>query len=139
MKKADNLHRALAKGIDFLIVGTLCTIPSFVGIVAGAMYILISDGFFRGQSVGKKLIGLRVVVTQGEPKRCSFQDSMIRNLPYGVAIFLGSFPFGWFLFFTVGLFVVAVEAYFVYADDQGVRLGDIFADTQVIDEATTQA
>jgi uncharacterized RDD family membrane protein YckC len=122
-----------------LIVGVLCTIPSFAGIVAGAMYILISDGFFRGQSVGKKLIGLKVVTTQGESRASTFRESMIRNVPYAAAILLGSFPLlGWFLFFTLGLFVVSVEAYFVYADDQGIRLGDIFADTQVIDEALSQ-
>ena len=53
MKKADTLHRAIAKVIDFLIVGVLCLIP-LVGMWAAALYILISDGFFNGRSVGKR-------------------------------------------------------------------------------------
>jgi len=133
MKKADMVHRALAKLIDFLVMGFLSTIPSFVGVAAACTYILISDGF-QGRSFGKRLIGLRVMVDRDGQHPCSFRDSMIRNLPYAVVIVLAGIPIlNWILFPTVGLFIVAVEAYFVYADDKGIRLGDIFADTQVID------
>ncbi len=136
MKKADNVHRAIAKAVDFLIVGILSTVPSLVGVLAGALYILISDGFFEGQSVGKKLVGLRVYtgMKRGTPTSCTFRESMVRNLPYGVVFVLGSIPFlGWVLFFTVGLGVIGMEAYFAYSDDQGIRMGDIFADTHVVD------
>jgi uncharacterized RDD family membrane protein YckC len=139
MKKADSIHRGIAKTIDFVIMGILCTIPSVVGIAAACLYVLISDGFFKGQSLGKKLIGLRVVVTQGgdldSSRPCTFRESLVRNFPYAAVIVLGVFPFlGWLLFFTVGFLIIGIEAYFAYTDDRGVRLGDVFADTQVVDD-----
>ncbi len=142
MKKADLLHRGIAKVIDFLIMGALCTIPTIVGVVAGAVYILISDGLYKGQSLGKKLIGLKVVVRdpQGECSRsCWFKDSIIRNLLFGITLFLSSIPLLGILFFLLGIVVVVVEAYFVYADDHGIRVGDIFAGTQVVDHEPDEA
>ena len=42
---------------------------------------------------------------------------------------------GFFIVLPLGILFLLVEAYFVYADDHGIRIGDIYADTQVIDEA----
>lgn len=141
MKKGDSVHRGIAKAIDFVLVGALSLIPR-VGIFAGAIYILISDGFFNGQSIGKKLIRLRVVFEkEGEAEQpCTFRYSMIRNLPYAVVITLGSIPIlGWFIIFPLGVLFALVEAYFVYADDEGIRIGDIYAGTQVIDDTPPAA
>jgi uncharacterized RDD family membrane protein YckC len=142
MNKADLLHRVLAKLIDALIVGALCTIPKMVGVAAGATYILISDGFFGGQSVGKKLIGLRVVVRDldgSSTRPCTFKDSLIRNLVFCAIVVLASIPLLGILFLLLGLVAIAVETYFVYADDHGIRVGDIFAGTQVVDDAQEKA
>ncbi|MFH1263298.1 MAG: RDD family protein [Pseudomonadota bacterium] len=139
MKKSDSVHRAIGKAIDFVLVGMLSLIPR-VGILAAGLYILIGDGFFNGQSVGKKLVGLRVVLADPghEGERCSFRQSLIRNLPYAVIVVLGSIPiFGWFIVLPLGVLFLAVEAYFVWADDRGVRVGDIYAGTQVIDDQTS--
>lgn len=119
-------------------MGVLLLLPNLVGIFAAALYILISDGFFRGQSVGKKLVGLRVVLTDSgvEGKRCSFRRSVVRNLPYGFIVVFGSIPlFGLFIVLPLGVLFLMIEAYFVYADDRGIRIFDIYAGTQVIDDA----
>jgi hypothetical protein len=140
VKKGDSIHRAIGKSIDFLLVGFLCRfLPSWVGVFSGPLYILISDGFFHGQSVGKKLAGLRVVLTDAgkEGQRCTFRCSMVRNLPYGVITLLSQIPiFGGFIVLPLGILFLLVEAYFVHADEHGIRIGDIYAHTQVVDEAS---
>jgi uncharacterized RDD family membrane protein YckC len=136
VKKADSVHRAIGKAIDFVLVGILLLIPR-VGILAAPLYMLIADGFFDGRSVGKKLVGLRVVLSDPsvEGRRCTFRQSLIRNLPYAAVVFLANIPIvGLFIILPLGVFFLAVEAYFVWADDRGVRVGDIYAGTQVIDD-----
>lgn len=135
-RKADLLNRFLAKFIDFLIIGALGTaIKAPVGSMAALTYSLIADGFFDGRSLGKKLIGLKVVnLKTGLP--CNFKDSILRNIPIGlIALFVFFIPIlGLILFFTVGLVVLLFESYLIYTDDGGIRIGDIFADTQVVDD-----
>lgn len=132
--KANLLNRFLAKFIDFLIIGVLATIVKApIGSLAALTYSMISDGFFDGRSLGKKLIGLRVVnLKTGLP--CSFKDSMLRNIPIGLTVLFAVIPIlGWILLFTVGLVMILFESYLIYSDDGGIRIGDIFADTQVVD------
>ena len=134
--KVDLVHRLLAKFIDFLIFSALLVIlPSFVGFLAGVTYILIADGLNHGQSLGKKWIGVKVVANPAhqEPKPCDFKKSITRNLPFAFIAFLNVFHFLGFLIFLVGLVFVVFETYFIFTDDQGVRLGDIFANTKVLD------
>lgn len=141
MQKSDSIHRLIAKVIDLVIVGLLCTPQSWAGTLAGAVYILICDGFFDGQSVGKKLIGLKVIVDSPTGRRaCSFKDSILRNSLFGAGIVLGVIPWiGWFLSALLGLLFWPAEAYFVYADDEGIRIGDILAGTRVLDDVKPQA
>ena len=138
MQKADIVHRAIAKAIDLVIVGMLAyLLPSIFGVLSAGLYILISDGFFHGQSVGKKLTRIKVVLTDPEKsgKICTFRQSLIRNAPYAVVIVFGFIPFiGWFIIFPLGVLFLVVETYFAYSDDQGIRMGDIYAGTQVVDE-----
>ena len=135
MKKADYIYRILAKAIDFLLVGPLAT-AGIYGIFSAAIYLVISDGFFSGQSVGKKLIGLQVKVrlSGGDYRNCSFRESIVRNLLFGVIVILGSIPIiGPFIFLPIGVVLTLVEFYFIYVDPLGIRLGDIFASSQVFD------
>lgn len=137
MKKGDSIHRAIGKSIDFVLMGVLLLLPNLVGIFAAGLYILVSDGFFRGQSVGKKLVGLRVVATDPgqEGSKCTFRRSVVRNFPYGFIVVFGSIPlFGLFIVLPLGVLFLMIEAYFVYADDHGIRIFDIYAGTQVIDD-----
>ena len=137
MKKADHVNRALAKIIDFLVAALAYTLAGWVGILVAGVYLLLADAFFQGQSLGKKLIGLRVVVPAGsgvESHPCAYRESMIRNGAFAFIIVVGSIPFlGYFVVAPLGVVFVIVEAYFVYSDDEGVRIGDIFAGTRVLD------
>jgi uncharacterized RDD family membrane protein YckC len=140
LKKADYLHRGIAKAIDFLIVG-VCFSLSWAGVLAGALYIVISDGF-GGRSVGKRLIGLRVVVTdpEGGANPSLYRESILRNLGFGLIVVFSSLgPILGTLCFLLGLLYIAAETYFVYYDDLGLRIGDILGGTRVVDEARNEA
>ena len=131
--KADLVNRFLAKFIDFLLIGALSQILKPIGPLAGLTYILISDGLFQGRSLGKRIIGLRVI-TKKEEKECTFRDSIIRNLTPAVVVLFSILPLiGWFLFFTVGIVILIFESYLIFTDEAGIRIGDILANTQVIE------
>jgi hypothetical protein len=49
-----------------------------------------------------------------------------------VAIFY-AVPVLWPVLFVVGLPILGFEAYMIFTDRLGIRIGDIFADTQVVD------
>jgi uncharacterized RDD family membrane protein YckC len=50
----------------------------FVALVILALALLLRDGF-RGRSVGKQMLGLRLMTPRGEG--CGWLRSMVRNLP----------------------------------------------------------
>lgn len=132
-KKANILHRFIAKAIDLLIFGFLSEIFYPFGFLSGILYILIADGFFDGQSIGKRVIGLKVITIPDE-KRIEFKESIIRNSFLALSLLFSLIPFvGYFLLFTVGLFIFGVEIYFIVKSPEGERLGDRFAFTRVID------
>lgn len=133
MAKASTLNRYLAKIIDFLICFALSLVLVPVGPLAGLFVILIADGFWHGQSPGKKIIGLKVVHEKNS-KPVSFKESLIRNSPFALVYIFFIVPFiGWFLLIIVGLPILIFESYYVYKDRKGIRVGDIMAGTQVID------
>ena len=134
LPKANLLNRFLAKFIDFLIIGALAVIiKAPIGSLAALTYSLIADGLTDGRSLGKRLTGLRVVNLKAR-KPCNFRDSILRNIPIGVTVMFALIPIlGWVLLFTVGLVMMLFESYLIYSDVSGIRIGDIFADTQVVD------
>lgn len=132
-KKANILNRFIAKAIDLLIFGFLSEMFYPYGFLAGVLYILISDGFFEGESLGKRITGLRVVMTLGE-KKPEFKESIIRNSFLAIPLLFAFIPFiGYFLLVTVGIIAYAAEGYFIIKSPEGERLGDRFAFTRVID------
>jgi uncharacterized RDD family membrane protein YckC len=137
--KAEYLERFLAKFIDFLVAGALFAIPSFVGPLAGTTYLLISDGLKGGQSLGKRIIGLKTVTLDtGAP--CDFRKSLIRNSPFAVLI-LFCFLVGWIPYLgkvlaaAAALAIFAVEISLIYTDSLGARFGDRIARTVVVPAA----
>ncbi len=134
--KADLTHRLLARFIDFLIGAAFCLVLYPVGVLMGATYIAIADGLFDGRSLGKRIIGLRVVrAADGGP--ITFKDSLIRNCIYAIVYLFYLIPYlRWVLIPTVGLLIVAFEIYYLVVDPSGFRVGDLAADTQVIDDPT---
>jgi uncharacterized RDD family membrane protein YckC len=121
--KADVRKRAAAAIADGLLLATCVVLfrtqDSMLFIAVGAAYLLLRDALFiPGQSIGKFLFGLRVIsLDHGRP--CSRVQSAQRN----------------FILLVPGLNLVAagLETIAVTRDPQGQRLGDMLANTQVIE------
>jgi uncharacterized RDD family membrane protein YckC len=134
LKKADLTHRLLARFIDFLIGAAFCMVLYPIGVLMGATYIAIADGLLGGRSLGKRIIGLRVVHAQdGSP--ISFKDSLVRNSIYAIIFLFYLVPYlRWVMIGFVGLLIVAFETYYLVVDPNGYRVGDLAAGTIVIDD-----
>jgi uncharacterized RDD family membrane protein YckC len=127
--KAQILNRGIAKLIDLLIVAAAGQIFMPVGFLGGLAYILIADGFGGGRSIGKRLIGLQTVLPDRR-EAAGFRESIIRNLPFAVALAAYAVPYvGW----LVSVAIIAFEAVLILGNEQGRRLGDEVAGTQVLD------
>ncbi len=127
--KAGILNRAVASMIDLIIVGAGSALPE-IGFTASLFYIAVRDGFSGGQSIGKRLVGLKTVSLVPE-RTMSFRESIIRNLPFIVARVFWQLPLLGWLF--AGLIMV-FEALLVVGNPLGCRLGDELAQTQVVEE-----
>ena len=145
-KKARPSRRVLAKFVDlFVVMIVSATVWSPLGPLCGFIYSLLADGLpfegFEGQSLGKKLLKLRVVSTRiggwkgGErPQRLSYRDSIFRNAPVGVATFFALIPvWGWAILALIGFPLMVVEIYLLVRAPRGQRLGDVMADTEVVE------
>jgi uncharacterized RDD family membrane protein YckC len=133
-KKASLLLRVVAKVLDFIVIAALAELVPKAGFYAGLAYLLISDGLLDGRSVGKKLMGLRVLSVPGEAA-CSMQASIIRNSPLGAALLFFKFPLiGW----VVIAAVAAVEFLIMLGSADGMRLGDEVAKTRVVEASQTE-
>ena len=130
LAKANSLNRVIAKAIDFLIVGALLEILPKVGYFAGIVYLLICDGLFEGRSIGKRLIGLEVVVRDTR-QACSFRESILRNFHFGIGLMLMKIPL---IGILIALIILGFEGLLMIGDHKGIRLGDEIAKTQVVEE-----
>lgn len=130
--KADLTLRGLARLADFSLAFVVAQTAPQVGPFLAAFYLLAADGLMSGQSVGKRIFGVRTVVV---PSRApaGYQESLLRNAPFALVAVFWAVPLLWPMFFIAGLPIVAFEAYMIYTDRLGIRIGDIFADTQVVD------
>ncbi|SPP63400.1 RDD family protein [Nitrospira lenta] len=127
--KAYVLNRFIAKLIDVFIVVAADEVAPPVGFLAGLVYILIADGFAGGRSIGKRLVGLQTMRLDVR-ETAGFRESIIRNLPFGVAQLLFAVPYvGW----IGSAAVLAFESVLIVGNEQGRRLGDEVARTQVLD------
>ena len=132
MQKADLTTRAVAGFIDLLIVIGLARLPDVIGFLAASGYILIRDGLFRAQSVGKKLIGLRIASSDDPARTVSFRESLLRNAPLALAFLLFLIPYaGWVLC----PLLLAVEGLTALGDERGMRIGDLIARTLTVSGA----
>ena len=107
---ASRLQRLAAQFLDGLVAGApfvaallvtfLLPRVEFVGFaliaiaaILGALYTLLADGLEGGQSIGKRVLGIRVVsMATGAP--CTFGQSFVRNL---LLMILG--PIDWIFIF----------------------------------------
>ncbi len=130
--KADLVLRGLARVADFLVAFALATSAPWLGPLLAAVYLLVADGFMHGQSVGKRIFGIRAMVI---PRRVpvTYRESILRNAPFALVALFYVVPVLWLVLFVAGVPIVLFEAYMVWTDRLGIRIGDIFADTQVVD------
>lgn len=126
--KADLGIRFLAALIDGALCIVLYIIP-ILGWVIGTVYILLRDGLFGGESLGKKILGLKTINLE-KNQNANLIDSILRNLTLAVAYILMLIPvIGW----IAAPIIIIIEALFAFSDEKGLRFGDRLADTQVIE------
>jgi hypothetical protein len=138
--------RAGARVLDLAIAYGLHHVGGRAGLTMAFLYLLLADGLFTGQSVGKRLCGVKVIYL---PHRLAarFRESVLRNAPVGLVVLLRMMPdetipaggsssgpsAGTVAFFAGAVLIGGIEAWKVLRHPLGLRLGDIWADTQVID------
>jgi uncharacterized RDD family membrane protein YckC len=96
------------------------------GILGGflaVLYITFRDGLFGGQSLGKKIMGVRVVHMDG--RSISYVDSSFRNVL--------------FIVYLVMPLAIAVEAVAAWRHPERRRLGDRIAGTCVVQKSGVHA
>jgi len=126
--------RALARLADLGVAYGLGLAAGRAGLVVALLYLLLADGIFHGQSVGKRIFGVKAVFL---PMRTDarFRDSTLRNAPLALVVLLRMMPDP--LGVRAGLaglvVIVGVEAWKALTDPLGRRLGDVWAQTQVVD------
>ncbi len=131
--KASLFLRTLARLLDLAVAAVLYRVTGPAGIVVALLYLLFADGMLHGQSFGKKICGVKVIYL---PTRSAarYRDSVLRNAPFGLVLILGMMPDLGFVAFLAGVALIgAVESYKVLRDGLGMRFGDLWAQTQVID------
>jgi uncharacterized RDD family membrane protein YckC len=130
--KADVALRGLARGVDFLVAFAMAHLGHELGAILAVAYLLLADGILHGQSLGKRIFGVRAMQI---PHRApaSYRESMLRNADFALIALFFVVPLGWILLLLVGVPVIAFESWMVWTDRLGIRIGDIFADTQVVD------
>ncbi|GAQ24122.1 RDD family protein [Tepidanaerobacter syntrophicus] len=139
-KKADLFKRFIALLIDDIVASLLVYIP-ILGALVSAVYLLTKDAIafeitknpdFKNRSLGKKVMGLEVVSFDGSD--IDWTISLKRNLPLAIGSAFGIVPIiGWVVGGIIGFVMVIVEALLVISDDKGRRLGDRWANTQVVE------
>ncbi len=131
--KASLFLRGGARLVDVAIAFALYRSTGPAGIVAAMLYLLFADGMLQGQSLGKKLFGVKVLhlpTAQGARHR----DSVLRNAPFAFVVILRMMPeLGPKAFLAGGAIALGIEAFRVLSDPNGIRLGDVWAQTQVVD------
>jgi uncharacterized RDD family membrane protein YckC len=131
-QKAGILLRTVAKILDFIIIAAAAEILPKAGFLAGLTYLLIGDGLFEGRSLGKKIIGLRVILSEKNTP-CTFRESILRNSTFGMGfLFYKIIWIGWIFI----LFVSVLEFIILLGSKDKMRLGDEIAKTIVIESPT---
>jgi uncharacterized RDD family membrane protein YckC len=132
--KASLLLRLGARLVDVAVAWGLWVVCGAAGSVVALLFLLLADGMLQGQSVGKRIFGVKVM----HLPTCSaarHRDSALRNAPLALVVLLGMMPEGLGLVAgSAGLLVIGgLEGWRVLKDPLGRRLGDMWAQTQVVD------
>ncbi|MFW6287457.1 MAG: RDD family protein [bacterium] len=138
-KKVDFMPRFLAALID----GVIGWVPVFIpviGALIGAAYLLLKDGVmyqftkddeWKNRSIGKKIMKLEVVKL--DEGYVDLAVSAKRNIPLIIGSIIAIIPLlGWVLGPIISIAFIIIELIAYLSDDTGRRLGDRWANTQVI-------
>lgn len=142
--RAQPVRRVLAKFVDlFVVMFTSAVVIYPLGPLLGFLYSLVADALpfkgFAGQSLGKKLFKLKVISTKpgaqiSANSKLTYRESIYRNAPVGVATFFALIPiWGWAILALIGFPLMIVEIYLLIRAPRGQRLGDVMADTEVVE------
>ncbi len=136
--KAGFLARLIARTIDFTIVVAIYEIIPAIGFFAALAYLLLSDGLFEGKSIGKSLLGIKVV-DKGNREHCGYKESIFRNFPFAAALIMyGIFKvvplLGGLISFVAIAGILIFECLVIIGSENGMRLGDELANTRVVDD-----
>jgi uncharacterized RDD family membrane protein YckC len=127
------LLRVVAKGLDLILMAAMAEVLPRAGYLAALAYVLVADGLWGGRSLGKRLLGLRVVRLDGSA--AGVRESILRNGPLALGVLLWKLPLlGWLL----AAAVFALETLLMVGSPEGRRLGDELAGTEVLKEEQTQ-
>ncbi|HZX43239.1 MAG TPA: RDD family protein, partial [Myxococcaceae bacterium] len=85
------LLRGMARLADVGVAWVLALAAGRAGLVVALLYLLLADGIFHGQSVGKRIFGVKAVFL---PMRTDarFRDSTLRNAPLALIVLLRMMP-----------------------------------------------
>lgn len=140
LQRASLTKRLLAALVDSILVSVVSLVP-VVGAVAGLIYALSKDSLifsltgdarWKNMSIGKRVMEIRVVKTDGSD--ITVGDSVRRNLILSLGSIMGIVPvIGWIMGSVLALAAAVLETVLVLTDPQGRRLGDRLAGTIVVE------
>ena len=133
--KASLFLRLGARIVDVAVAWGLALVcGAAAGPIVALLFLLLADGMLQGQSVGKRIFGVKVmhVPTRSAARH---RDSTLRNAPLALVVLLGMMPapLGMVAFGAALVAIGGVEGWRVLRDPLGLRLGDVWAQTQVVD------
>lgn len=121
-----------AKFIDLVVFIVLSFLLFPFGFFAALIYLALADSLGDGQSLGKRVIGMRVVDINTHEK-CHWKQSVVRNLPLVAPLALIVIPIlGWFVGGLLFVVFSAAEIYLFITFKSKQRLGDMMAETTVV-------
>ncbi len=109
--------RIAAALIDALLCVGLSLLLYTPGWILSTAYWLLRDGLFEGQSVGKRVMGLKVVAGAGR-LRAGWKESAVRNVLWVIPL--------------VNLVGAVAGLWYLCSDPEGRHWGDRLADTRVV-------
>ena len=117
--KADLTLRILARLTDFALAFAAAQLHPRLGPLVAAAYLLLADGLSHGQSIGKRVFGVRAVIL---PRRvpAGYRESILRNAPFGLVMVFYALPLLWPVLLIAGIPIVAYEAWQVFDDRLGI-------------------
>jgi uncharacterized RDD family membrane protein YckC len=129
LQTAAPLRRGIAKLIDVGVFSALSffVLREYAFLLAGVL-VLFCDFLPRG-SVGKRLVGLALVSSEGAPP--SIMAKFLRNVPFVVASLFSLISLWGGIIGTI--LVWGLEGALAFLQPEGLRLGDMLAKTRVVE------